>query len=296
VTDPRPQSAAGAARRATGDPDTFVIPADALPQGFAEKVTDESLIPAPPRPAATVVLVRDAEGGPEVLLLRRHRRSGFAADAWVFPGGVVDARDRNGEAFDRLDGPSPEEWGRRLGMDDNAEAVGYVVAAIREAFEETGILLAVPDPAGGTAHPAQSLEVSRRALLNDVIGIRDVAVGNGVRLDGGALIYLAHWITPLPEPRRYDTRFFAARAPEGAVCDVHDLEMTDAVWLPPAQAVARFRAGEMTLLPPTVHTLARLAEFASWDEARAALEDAPVPSITPRMEPHPEGVAIVVPH
>lgn len=295
MTDPQPRSAAGAARRATGDPNVFVIPADALPPGFAEKVTDDALIPAPPRPAATVVLLRDTAGGPEVLLLRRHRRSGFAADAWVFPGGVVDARDRSGEVLDRLAGPTPQAWALRLGVDDPAEAAGYVAAAIREAFEETGILLAVPDRAGGTAHPAESLAVARRALLNDVVGIRDVAVGNGVRLDGGALIYLAHWITPLPEPRRYDTRFFAARAPDDAVCDVHDLEMTDAVWLPPAQAVSRFRAGEMTLLPPTVHTLARLAEFGSWNEARAALEDAPVPSITPRMEPHPQGVAIVVP-
>lgn len=296
MTDERPQSAASAARRATDDPKTFVIPAEALPPGFAEKVEDPSLIPAPPRPAATVVLLREADGGLEALLLRRHRRSGFAADAWVFPGGVVDARDRSGEVADRLDGPSPEAWARRLGIEDPAEAVGYVAAGIREAFEETGILLARPD---GVSAPhqdaAHGLEVARRALLNDVIGIRDVAVGNGLRLDGGGLLYIAHWITPLPEPRRYDTRFFAARAPEGAVCDVHDLEMTDALWLPPAAAVERFRAGEMKLLPPTVHTLLRLAEHASWSALRAALADAPVPSITPRMQPHPEGVAIVVP-
>ncbi|HEX6749000.1 MAG TPA: NUDIX domain-containing protein [Longimicrobium sp.] len=296
MTDPRPRSAAGAARRATDDPNTFVIPADALPPGFAEKVEDASLVPAPPRPAATVVLLRDGAEGIEALLLRRHRRSGFAADAWVFPGGVVDARDRSGEAADRMDGPSPEEWARRLGIGDPAEALGYVLAAIREAFEETGILLARPDNVGAPhADAAHSLEVARRALLNDVVGLRDVAVGNGLRLSGDALVYIAHWITPLPEPRRYDTRFFAARAPEAAVCDVHDAEMTDALWLRPADAAARFRAGEMKLLPPTVHTLARLAEFASWDELRAALADAPVPSIIPRMESRPDGVAIVVP-
>jgi len=296
LTDPRPQSAASAARRATDHPNRFVIPADALPPGFAEKVTDDTLIPAPARPAATVVLVRDAAGGIEALLLRRHRRSGFAADAWVFPGGVVDARDRSGEVADRMDGPAPEDWARRLGMDDPAEAVGYVAAAIREAFEETGILLAKPDNVGAPRQAAtHGLEVARRALLNDVIGLRDMAVGNGLRLSGGELVYIAHWITPLPEPRRYDTRFFAARVPADAVCDVHDLEMTDSVWLRPADAVERFRAGEMKLLPPTVHTLQRLAEHPTWDGLRAALEHAPVPSITPRMEPHPEGVAIVVP-
>jgi 8-oxo-dGTP pyrophosphatase MutT (NUDIX family) len=296
LTDPRPQSAASAARRATDDPNRFVIPADALPPGFAEKVTDPELIPAPPRPAATVVLLRDAAGGPEALLLRRHRRSGFAADAWVFPGGVVDQADRSGEIADRLAGPSPEEWARRLGMDDPAEAVGYVAAAIREAFEETGILLARSDRVGDPHQDAaQSLEVARRALLNDVVGLRGLAVANGLMLSGDELVYIAHWITPLPEPRRYDTRFFAARAPEGAVCDVHDLEMTDAVWLHPAEAVERFRDGAMKLLPPTVHTLLSLSRFASWNELRAALADAPVPSITPRMEPDPQGVAIVLP-
>ena len=240
-------------------------------------------------------LLRDVDGGVEVLLLRRHRRSGFAADAWVFPGGVVDARD-GADASDRLDGPAPAEWARRLGLDDAEEAAWYVAAAIREAFEETGILLAHADPGlPRPANAAESLEVSRRALLNEVVDLRDVAVSNGVRLSGGDLIYIAHWITPEPEPRRYDTRFFAARAPHGVECVVHDAEMTDSVWLRPAEAVERFRRGEMKLLPPTVHTLQRLAAFPTWDALRAALADAPVPAILPRMQRHREGVAIVVP-
>ncbi|HET7459836.1 MAG TPA: NUDIX domain-containing protein, partial [Longimicrobium sp.] len=109
VTDPRPQSAAGAARRATDDPNRFVIPAEALPAGFSEVLDDPAHQPVQARPAATVVLLRDAEGGAEVLLLRRHRRSGFAAGAWVFPGGVVDERDRDGALLERLDGPTPGE-------------------------------------------------------------------------------------------------------------------------------------------------------------------------------------------
>jgi hypothetical protein len=122
-----------------------------------------------------------------------------------------------------------------------------------------------------------------------------VAVGNGLRLAGDELIYVGHWVTPAPEPRRYDTRFFAARVPPGAVCDAHDAEMTDSVWLRPAEAVERFRDGQLKLLPPTVHTLQRLDGFAGWDELRAALQEAPVPGITPRMERRPDGVAIVVP-
>lgn len=295
MTDPRPQSAAGAARRATGDPNRFVIPAEALPAGFDAIVDDPAHQPVAARPAATVVLLRDAEGGLEVLLLRRHRRSGFAAGAWVFPGGVVDAGDRDGALLERLDGPSPGEWARRLGIVDAGEALGYVVASIREAFEETGILLARPDGVGRPPAAAGSLEVARRALLNEVVGLRDVAVGNGLRLCGGELVYIAHWITPTPEPRRYDTRFFAAHAPPGARCTVHDAEMTDALWLKPAEAVRRFEAGEMKLLPPTVHTLRRLSRYDAWEQLRAWLQDAAVPSITPRMERDPEGVAIVVP-
>jgi 8-oxo-dGTP pyrophosphatase MutT (NUDIX family) len=296
LTDPRPQSAASAERRATSDPNTFLIPTEHLPAGFLEKVEAAGLAPAAPRPAATVVLLRDCDGGPEALLLRRHRRSGFAADAWVFPGGMVDESDRAENAAHRLDGPSPEAWARRLRVDDPAEAVGYVVAAIREAFEETGILLAHPDAAGAAPEQAaHSLAVARRALLNQVVTLRDVALGNGLRLAGDALIYVGHWVTPEPEPRRYDTRFFAARAPADAVSDPHDAELTDSIWLRPAEAVERFLDGQLKLLPPTVHTLRRLDGYASWNELRASLEDAPVPGITPRMERRPDGVAIVVP-
>jgi 8-oxo-dGTP pyrophosphatase MutT (NUDIX family) len=296
LSEAESQSAASAARHATDDPGVFVIPGGQLPAGFAERLDDPTFVPVEARAAATVVLLRDAEGGLEVLLLRRHRRSGFAAGAWVFPGGVVDAADRSPQLVHLLDGPTPEEWAARLQLADPAEAAGYVAAAIREAFEETGILLGQPD---GVADPhpdlAHSLEVARRALLNEVISLHDVAVGNGLRLCGDALVYVAHWITPLPEPRRYDTRFFAAHAPAGAECQVHDAEMTDSVWLRPADAVDRFRHGQLRLLPPTVHTLERLARYSSWEAARAELQASPVPSITPRMVPHPEGIAIVVP-
>jgi len=291
-----PQTAASATRRATDDPHTFLIPDEHLPPGFAERVEDADVIPAPPRPSATVALIRDGGSGPQVLLLRRHGRSGFAADAWVFPGGVVDKADREPELADHLDGPTPEEWAARLGTDSPAEALGFVAAALREAFEETGILLAHADPTSPSRiGDAQALGVARRALLDGVATLRQMAVGNGVRLAGDALAYLAHWVTPEPEPRRYDTRFFLARAPEGAECDAHGAEMTDALWCHAAEVVERFNRGEMKMLPPTVHTLRRLAGFASVDEALAAFRDAAVPCITPRMRRHPEGVAIEVP-
>ncbi|MBW3570071.1 MAG: NUDIX domain-containing protein [Gemmatimonadetes bacterium] len=293
-TPPEAQSAASAARRATDDPYVFLIPAEALPAGFREKVAAGAFTPAPTRPAATVLLVRDGAAAPEVLLLRRHGRSGFAADAWVFPGGVVDAADRDLSIVDRLDGPTPSEWAARLGVDDPAEAVGYVVAAIREAFEETGILLA-RDAAGAPPAADEALEVARRALLSDVIGIREIVLNQDLRLAGDGVAYLAHWVTPQPEPRRYDTRFFLARAEPDAVCVTHEAEMTDSVWITAADAVRHFEEGGLRLLPPTIHTLRRLVDLPSADAVFARVADAPVPMILPSMQPHPDGVAIVLP-
>ena len=298
MSDPSPrasQSAASAARRATDDPNVFLIPDEALPPGFADKVRSGDFTPPLPRQAATVLLVRDGGSAPEALLLRRHGRSGFAADAWVFPGGVVDATDRDLSIVDRLDGPTPSEWAARLGVDDPAEAVGYVVAALREAFEETGILLALEAESGAPAGPDHGLEVARRAILSDVIGMREVVVGQDLRLAGDGLLYVAHWVTPEPEPRRYDTRFFLARAQADAVCVPHEEEMTDSVWITAADAVRHFEEGGLRLLPPTIHTLRRLTQFATVDAIFAGLADAPVPMIMPIMRVVPSGVTIELP-
>jgi len=297
MSDPDPQpprTAASAARQATDDPNVFLIPEAHLPAGFADRVTDPGLIPAPPRPAATVALIRDSGSGPQVLLLRRHGRSGFAADAWVFPGGVVDAGDRDTQLAERVDGPTPEQWAERLDLVDPADAMGFVAAALREAWEETGILLARPD-VGSRLHDASALAVSRRALLEGVIDLRQAAVGDGFRLSGDRLAYLAHWITPEPEPRRFDTRFFLAVAPPDAECERHENEMTDALWCTPEESVDRFARGELKMLPPTVHTLRRLSGFPTAAAALESFRDAPVPPILPRMRRHPAGVAIELP-
>jgi 8-oxo-dGTP pyrophosphatase MutT (NUDIX family) len=292
----RPQSAASAARRATDDPHVFLIPTEALPPGFADKVRAGDFHPAATRPAATVLLVRDAADGPEMLLLRRHGRSGFAAGAWVFPGGVVDAADRDAGLADRMDGPTPMQWAERLGVSDPAEAMGFVVAAVREAFEETGILLArVADDATNPGGAREGLDIARRALLADVVDLRQVLATRNLRMGADRLLYLAHWITPEPEPRRYDTRFFLARVDADAVCTPHEAEMTESVWLTARGAVHFFESGSLKMLPPTVHTLRRLAGFGSVDEIFAALADAPVPAILPVMRVRDDGVAIVLP-
>lgn len=295
-TPPERRSAASATRRATDDPYVFLIPHEALPPGFEDKVAAGGFAPAPTRPAATVLLVRDSADGPELLLLRRHRRSGFAADAWVFPGGVVDEADRNLGLVERMDGPTPMQWTERLGLADPADAVAFVMAAVREAFEETGILLArVADDATNPGVAREGLDVARRALLAQAVDLRQVMVTRSLRVAADRLLYLAHWITPEPEPRRYDTRFFLARVDPDAACTPHEAEMTESVWLTARGAVHFFEQGSLKMLPPTVHTLRRLAGFRSVDEIFTALADAPVPMIMPTMRPHPDGVAIVLP-
>jgi 8-oxo-dGTP pyrophosphatase MutT (NUDIX family) len=292
---PQRPSAASAARRATDDPHVFLIPREALPAGFEEKVAAGAYTPAPTRPAATVVLARDSADGPEVLLLRRHGRSGFAAGAWVFPGGVVDAGDADLGLVERVDGPTPMQWAERLGLSDPAEAVSFVMAAVREAFEETGILLARLADDATNPGGREGLEIARRALLAEVVDMRQIVITRSLRITGGALLYLAHWITPEPEPRRYDTRFFLARVDPDAVCTPHEAEMTESVWLTARGAVHFFESGSLKMLPPTVHTLRRLAGFRTVDEIFAALADAPVPTILPVMRVQGDGVAIVVP-
>jgi 8-oxo-dGTP pyrophosphatase MutT (NUDIX family) len=243
-----------------------------------------------------VLLARDSDDGPELLLLRRSKRSGFAADAWVFPGGVVDDEDRDPAVMERLDGPTPMQWAERLGLTDPAEALAYVVAAVREAFEETGILLArVSDDATNPGGALSNIDVARRALLSSVVGLRQIFITRNLRMAGDELLYLAHWITPEPEPRRYDTRFFLARVDAEAVCTPHEEELTESVWLTARGAVHYFELGSLKMLPPTVHTLRRLAGYGTVGEIFAALADAPVPAILPVMRRVADGVAIEIP-
>lgn len=287
-----PPTGAGAPRVPTADPNVFVVPAAQLPPGFAERLGTEPAEPAEPRRAATAALVRDGEEGLEVLLLRRHRRSGFAADAWVFPGGVVDPADREPGLEERSVGPTAAMWAHRLGLTDPAEALGYVAAAVRETLEETGILIA--RGAGGEVHADAALARARAALLAGGATLLEVLRDADARFAGGDLLYLAHWITPLPEPRRYDTRFFLARVPADAACEPQPGELTDGRWVTPAAGVEAYGRGELRMLPPTLKTLQRLAAFSSVDAAWRELEGAPVAAILPRMHRDARGVVIEI--
>ena len=277
--------AAGSARRPTERTDRYLIPVDHVPAELAARVSDPEAV-APTRPAATVVIAREGDGGPEVLLVRRPARSAFAANAWVFPGGRVDPEDAVAAAS--MLGPSAAAWGARLGLPAR-EAAGFVAAALREAWEETGILVCDLAP-----HPDRARE-ARERVLREAGALPGLLSELGVRLDARNVAYIAHWITPEPEPRRYDTRFFLAAALPGATCELVGDELEEARWISPGHAVAAYREGELRLLPPTVHTLDRLAAFGSVPEMMEALRDAAVPTILPRMRLDPAGVVIEIP-
>lgn len=273
-----------AAPREPGDtPERFLIPAAQVPRGLVERL-EGGYEPATPRPAATVVLARDGEAGPEVLLVRRPRRSSFAADAWVFPGGVVDAED----AAPQIVAGDAHGWAARLGLSDAEGAIAYVVAALREAFEETGILLSDPPLSRRAARAA------RRRLLADESKLPELLRAHGARLDPGSVSYIAHWITPEPEPRRYDTRFFLAPVPPDHECELVGGELVEFGWVRPDDAVAAYTAGAMRLLPPTVDTLRRLAGRDSVRSLQHAVAELPVETRLPRMRRHPRGVLIEI--
>jgi 8-oxo-dGTP pyrophosphatase MutT (NUDIX family) len=238
-------------------------------------------VAATPRPAATVVLLRDGRHGLEAYLQRRPRGMGFAGGLWVFPGGRVDDADRDPAVEASWAGPSPAAWAARLGLPVD-HARGQLVAACRETLEEAGLLLAEPQPDPG------ELAAARRDLLAGTRGFAELLAGLGVRLDSGRLRYWAWWMTPEAEPRRYDTRFFLAGLPAGAAATAHLGEAEHERWLPPAAAAADW---ELPMLPPTRLTLRDLAGFDSVAAALAAAEGRPVERVLPVLE----GAELVMP-
>jgi len=277
-----------------------VIPFDRLPAGFAERIEDPPDEPSEPRPAATVVLLRPGPRGPELLLTRRSRTAGFVPGAYVFPGGTVDGEDAEADLVARIDGVDAGEAATRLGVppDHDPPPLGFWVAAIREAFEETGILVGRAEDGGFPPAAASDpgVEALRLRVLDDEEVFPDVLDAMGCRMDGGAVEYIAHWITPLPEPRRYDTRFFAAAVPGGSEAIVDPREMTDAVWLTPAEGLRRLEEGSLPMIFPTIKTLESLRGFASPEEILDHFSGRAIPEILPRLVRTEDGVGTVIPN
>jgi recombination protein RecT len=262
--------------------DPYEIPWRRLPPTFARGLESDPTDPPAPRPSATIVLMRDGADGPEALLMKRRREAGFVPGAFVFPGGRVDAADADAALAALCDGPAASE-----------PEFPYWVAAVREAFEETGLLLAVAD--GVPVPPAAASPVVdelRDALLEDRVTLADVLGRLRARVDLSAVAYLARWITPVVEPRRYDTRFFVAAVSPDAVALADPREMVEAVWLSPARALRRFAEGELPMVFPTVRTLEDLKEFDTCADAVAWARTLRVPSRLPRLVKTETGVTI----
>jgi 8-oxo-dGTP pyrophosphatase MutT (NUDIX family) len=234
--------------------------------------------PAPPRLAGTVVLLRASEPGFEVYAIRRVATMAFAANMYVFPGGTVDPRDAGTEPG--WAGPPPAAWATRLGLDEpTARAV--VCAAVREVFEESGVLLAGPDPGTVVGDVSgDDWEAARVGLVDRTLGFADLLAERGLLLRSDLLAPWARWVTPEFEPRRYDTYFFLARLPDRQLTRHVGGEADDTVWARPHEL-----ANSRAMLPPTIVTLRELAGYASVDAAMAAAtERDPAFGIMPSIE------------
>jgi 8-oxo-dGTP pyrophosphatase MutT (NUDIX family) len=218
--------------------------------------------PLVPRPAATVMLIRDNRPGfargLEVFLMRRHSAMDFVAGVMVFPGGGVDDRDRNADVA--WFGPDPAWWAERLGVDpDLAEAL--VCAAARETFEESGVLFAGPaDDPDGIVGDASIYRDDRLALADRSLSFGEFLRRENLVLRADLLRPWANWVTPEEErTRRYDTYFFVGALPEGQRADGENTETDKADWITPEEAIDDFAAGRTFLLPPTWTQLDSLA-------------------------------------
>lgn len=279
------------------EPD-YTIPNERLPPGFLQSLERAPTQAVVPRPAATIVLLRDSAAGPEVLLLERIKSAGFVPGAWVFPGGRVDRDDATPELVGRLVGLTNEQASRRLALAEQADppALAYYVAAIREAFEETGILVAcgAGGEAGRSADRDPEVVRLRTALLADEDVFPSVLDNLDVRMDCASVEYVAHWITPVAEPRRYDTRFFAAAVPAGVEAVPNEHEITRALWLTPEDALRRNLAGELPMVFPTIRTLNALLGFATPRDALDAFRERKISPILPRLVRTATGVGLEV--
>ena len=286
--------------------------------GIADSATrwlsGERWAPAEPRRASTVMLVRDGSVGPEVFLLRRVSQMAFAPSTMVFPGGGVDPRDS--EPGLPWAGPSPAEWSKRLGCTE-AEARMFVAAAVREVFEECGVLLASPDGNGVGRSPDAEPDAEpgafggsdllgrplaavgdprwrgiRDGLVEHRLSLTEVLISEGLVMRTDLIVAKAHWLTPVFEPRRYDTWFFAALMPGHQVADGDTSEADQAAWFAPAELLEAYAAGAAMMLPPTVVCVEQVRDAGS--AGAFVTHGEHLPLIVPEIVDTPDGPAMAL--
>ena len=222
--------------------------------------------PVPVKPAATVMLIRDTVHGIQVFMMRRTLGAAFGSGMYVFPGGRVEQSD--GEDVDHA----------------------HRVAAIRECFEEAGVLLALDRDGLHVAdgHPALD---ARQGVYDGTVDLVQLCTEHGLEPAVDELAFVAHWITPAGETaRRFDTRFYVAPAPPEQASTHDDNETIDSLWVSPADALRRQQSGELTMMPPTIANLQYLAGFDSVGDAMAASHRMPTPPcILPKLRKGDDG-------
>ena len=232
--------------------------------------------PVVPRDSSTVIILRDDDGPLEVFMLERHIKSDFAGGAYVFPGGTLDASDRDPALAGLVDG-----WeDLAAGTGENPDLVrALAVCAIRETFEEAGILLARHDDGTPVRLDDLAWAERRRAVAAREITAATLATEIGIRYAADLLRFWQRWITPVFAPRRYDTRFFVALMPSGQAPLHDDVETTASTWVRPADAIARGRSGELVIIFPTRKTLESFTDLKTTSavfDAAASRQTTPV--------------------
>ena len=255
--------------------------------------------------AATVLLLRETAGQLEVLMMRRGTGLSFMAGMWVFPGGRVDPADASPAIRSRVPVAAVDRGREDLrtlegGIVDPETALTLRVAACRETFEESGVLLA-RDAAGQPCDPGRvaALQPRRAGVANDAPAFAALLAEEDLYLDVAPLVYWSHWITPSAEPRRFDTRFFAVAVPAGQGASADFGELTHHEWVQPARTHEAIESGVIRVVPPTLLTLEDLAEshvrHGGLETMLAAERGRPVPPIMPRMEAGPGEVRVLMP-
>jgi 8-oxo-dGTP pyrophosphatase MutT (NUDIX family) len=252
----------------------------------------------PIRAAATVMLVRDHPiNGLEVFMLQRTLAAVFAKGMYVFPGGRVDANDNEEQLEAICDGLDDEEASGLLQIPNGG--LSYWVAAIRECFEEAGVLLARPTDGSelvrfDTDVALQNrFNVARHAIHDGTMSLVELCTTENLRLVTDNIHYVSHWITPLGEPRRFDTRFFIARAPEAQEPLHDDNETIASLWVSPIEALERHARGDLAMIPPTTSNLQFLAPHGTTTDALNAAKKIGTPTaILPKLKTDAEGKVI----
>jgi 8-oxo-dGTP pyrophosphatase MutT (NUDIX family) len=251
-----------------------------------------------PRPAATVMTLREGPNGYEILMLRRNLNSDFVGGAFVFPGGGVDPEDAGAAAQRLAVGITDEQASTRLGLESGGLA--YYVACLRELFEEAGLLVACDSQGRSVTldDPETLMRLSqhRRAVNDRQLGFVEMMEREDLFLDLRELEYMAHWVTPIGPPRRFDTRFFVALAPVGQVATHDEGETVADQWLRPLDALATHHSGQLEMILPTIRNLQSIAGFDSAREVIAfarSLTD--IECVRPRMIERDGSVVIVLP-